>query len=118
MNVALLHRLPAAHQATPKVRIISGQATAKSKWEPRERAGYAARWKLGEVQVDPTLRLAATVFDVSIPLIVEAIDDLKAAAPTTPTINSIWATLSGAERDAFVRRRLLEVWDAVDRTTA
>ena len=103
--------------------VISGQAIAKSKWYPRERARFAARWKLGAVQVDPTIKLAADVFNVSVPYVVEAIGDLKASTPDgtvdhpTTLLDSIWDDLCGFERDAFVSRHLIEVWDAVERTT-
>ena len=117
MIIPVLDRPEAVHQA----RIISGQAIARSKWEPRERAWYAAKWKLGKVRVDPTLKLAADVFGVSLPYVVEAVDALKAqpgnVAPTMP-INSIWANSSAAERDAFVRSHLIEVWDTVEYVTA
>ena len=59
--------------STPVVKTITGQHIAKavhySKWE---RAHDAALWCHGEVVVKPTLALAAAVFHVSVPLVVEA----------------------------------------------
>lgn len=35
-----------------------------------------------------------------------------------PLIDIIWDSLSPAERDGFVRRRLLGIWDSIERVTA
>jgi len=65
----------------PSTPTISGQTIAKTKsWDPRERAHRAARWKLGLAQVEPTVKLAATVFGVSVPLVNEAIKELEPVA--------------------------------------
>jgi hypothetical protein len=103
----------------PSISTVSGQTIAKSDWGPRQRADLAARWKLGMTQVDPTTKLAATVFGVSVPLVNEAIEDLEArGVKAISPIDSIWASMSDGERDAFVRHHLLQVWDVVDRLTA
>lgn len=103
----------------PSTRTIHGQAIAKSAWGPHMRADLAPKWKLGLVQVDPTVKLAATVFAVSVPLVDQAIADLKVHGVTaTPPIDSIWSDLTDGERDAFVRRHLLQVWVVVNRVTA
>jgi hypothetical protein len=53
---------------------LSGQTIAKtSTWSPRQRARFAARWKLGQVKVDPTITAAAAMFGVSVPLVMQAI---------------------------------------------
>ena len=102
---------------------IGGQAIAKSQLAPRLRAYYAARWKLGVLDVEPTTKLAASAFRVSGPLVDAAIADLEPAvaerkndAPVA-MITELWAHLTETERDLFVRSNLLPVWDSVDRVT-
>jgi hypothetical protein len=105
--------------AVPSISTISGQTIAKSDWEPRVRADLAARWKLGLIEVEPTTKLAATVFGVSVPLVNEAIEDLEAHGVTAiPSIDSTWASMSDGERDAFVDRHMLSIWDSIERVTA
>ena len=56
---------------------------------------------------------------MSVPLVNEAIEDLEArGVKAISPIDSIWASMSDGERDAFVRHHLLQVWDVVDRLTA
>jgi hypothetical protein len=101
--------------------IIDGQAIAKTHWSPRQRARRAAEWKLDLIQVRPTTKLSAEVFSVSVPLVVDAIKDLE----STVTIgelahrwfDGIWAGMSDDERNRFVRGRLVELWDRIDRLT-
>jgi hypothetical protein len=103
----------------PSTCTITGQSISKSSWNPRRRADLAARWKLGAVQVDPTTKLAAMVFGVSVPLVNEAIGDLEArGVKTISPIDSLWTGMTDRERDTLVRRHLLQVWDVVDRVTA
>jgi hypothetical protein len=113
---------PAAFQAAP-VRTITGQSIAKSEWGPRKRAYHAAQWKLGTVKVEPTIKLAAAVFDVSEQLVRQAVADLQedaflnGAVTTPPDPDSWWDELSESDRDNFVRAHLLSIWDSIERVT-
>jgi hypothetical protein len=70
-----------ASPAMTPVRVISGNSISKMKsWDARERARFAAKWRLGGILVTPTTKLAAAVFGVSVPYVMEAIADLKTAA--------------------------------------
>jgi hypothetical protein len=73
----MLEKTPALY-ATPPAEVqptLSGQTIAKtSTWSPRRRADLAARWKLGQLNVDPpTTKAAAEMFRVSVPLVMQAI---------------------------------------------
>jgi hypothetical protein len=56
------------------VRVVTGQHIAKAhrRYSPRARAEDAACWIRGEVQVAPTVKLAASVFKISVPLVMKA----------------------------------------------
>jgi hypothetical protein len=62
---------------------VTGQAIAKSHWSPRKRARYAAKWRSGLIDVKPTTKLAAEVFGVSIPLVLEEIAKVNGAKLAT-----------------------------------
>jgi hypothetical protein len=86
-----------ASPATPATPVpsIKGQTISKTTkaWSKADRARLAAEWVTGRRTVQPTVRLAATVFTISEPLIREEVKemayqrwlDLKAACPTTGT---------------------------------
>jgi hypothetical protein len=103
---------------------VSGQTIAKSDCGPRRRADLAARWRLGLIEIEPTIKLAATVFGVSLPLVNEAIGNIEASGTelngtaAIPPIDPIWASMSNEERDAFVDRHMPTIWDAIERVTA
>jgi hypothetical protein len=104
--------------------VVTGQAIAKSHWAPWRRARLAAGWKLDLVRVEPTTKLASEDFNVSVPLVNAAIKVLEPAvtngrskANGTPAIDGIWADMSDDERNRFVRGRLVELWDRIDRLT-
>ena len=114
---------PAVFQPAP-VRTITGQSIAKSDWGPRNRAHLAAQWKLGTVIVEPTIKLAAAVFGVSEQLVTRAVaqqgDVLRkngVAATPLCSIDSWWAGMSESDRDDFVRKHLLPLWDSIERVT-
>jgi hypothetical protein len=96
--------------------VVTGQTIAKSAWGPRYRARLAAEWKLGLVKVDPTTQLAARVFGVSVPLVMDAIKDLEAAATLKPAVTPTNgshvsdATIEWMIKDAGVDR----VWHAIE----
>jgi hypothetical protein len=112
---------------------ISGQTISKTKkWTPRERAHFAAEWRLGLLSVTPTVGQAAALFGASVPYTMAAIEDLKAdaeyvgngrlingsgsAAPVSG-IDAAWLEMDEDERKAFVLRHLTTVWDAVESAT-
>jgi hypothetical protein len=99
---------------TASIETITGQAIAKTRrWSQRARANFAARWKLGLINVAPSTKLAAETFGVSVRLVMEEIAYLEAHPPKSNG--------TGSERDkldAFVRENLLEVWAAIERVTA
>jgi hypothetical protein len=122
------HTLP---PAVPQFGTIRGATIAKkTKWTARERARFAAEWLAGVVQVEPTLKMAAAIFNVSIPYVNEAIADVKADAEylarghltnhgngtATPIsgLDAMWLSMDEDERKLFVLRHLTSVWDAVE----
>jgi hypothetical protein len=99
-----------AVSAPSTARVFRGQTVAKKRnWSPRQRAALAVAWHLGYIQIaPPTLKRSAKVFRVSVPKVVEAIDDLKHSDIAAPfLIDSVWADLSADERQAFVRSQWL-----------
>jgi hypothetical protein len=97
--------------------VVTGQSIAKSDWAPRHRAHLAAKWRTGRIKVDPTVKLAASVFGVSVPLVMAAIADLEsaatleAAASVTNGSRVSDSTLEWMVRDAGTER----VWAAIER---
>jgi hypothetical protein len=105
-----------AHAARQPV-TITGQTISKtSTWSPRYRARLAAEWRLGALRIDPTTKLAAAVFGVSVPLVTDAIKELeaaaklKAAAAATNGSKVSDATIKWIVQDAGVER----VWSAIE----
>jgi hypothetical protein len=91
-----------------------GQTVAKTrKWGPRDRAIFAAKWRLGLIRVEPTTKLAARTYGVSVPLVRQEIKILKARMAKT---NKVKANGIGA-LDAYVASNLHEVWCALERVT-
>jgi hypothetical protein len=55
------------------VKTVTGQYLAKAvNYPPRRRAADAAGWLCGQVTIKPTVKLAAEVFGVSVPLVAAA----------------------------------------------
>lgn len=114
------------------VRVLSGNSISKTKkWGARKRARLAAQWRLGLIEVTPTIKAAAETFGVSVPYTAEAIADLKADGehlttngnsngqlPFIPDINDLWSHMDDDEREMFAREHLDSIWDAFDRITA
>jgi hypothetical protein len=116
------------------VRTLSGNSISKAKsWTARQRARFAAEWLAGVVQVEPTLKMAAEIFGASIPYVNEALADLKAYAEyvgngclingngtATPVsaIDAAWLSMDTDEREAFARRHLISLWDAIEVVTS
>jgi hypothetical protein len=63
--------------------------------------------------VEPTAVLAAHAFDVSVPTINDALDELDSIE-----ISSGWTAMTPADRADFVKANLAEIWRIVDRATA
>lgn len=106
----------------PRVHILlTAENVAKATRGARERAYLAASWVLGSLTIiDPTVRLAARTFGVSVPTVRTAIADLKATTSNSePTrIDQIWSSMSPIERSGFARRHLDELWAIFDHATA
>jgi hypothetical protein len=65
---------PISSQHINVVKIVTGQRIAKATvgYPPGRRAEDAASWIAGEIQIIPTVKLAAEVFGVSLPPVAEA----------------------------------------------
>src|SRR6476620_7250596 len=65
---------PISSQHISIVKLVTGQRIAKATvgYPPRRRAEDAASWIAGEIQIIPTVKLAAEVFGVSLPPVAEA----------------------------------------------
>ena len=122
----MLQLTPTPTTATARLKVprphmtIGGQSLAKTPNRgPRARAYQAARWVVGSLTIaKPTVALAALVFGVCEALVREEIRELEATTYAPPPIDSVWANMSAAERDAFVDARLNDLWVRFDRITA
>jgi hypothetical protein len=97
---------------------VSGQTISKTRtWTARDRARYAALWKLGALTVRPSTKMAATTFGVSTPLVADAIKEIetdtkrKAAAAATDGSRISDATLRWVVETAGTER----TWAAIER---
>lgn len=120
MNVDSLHypALPRQTRLTPRRHVrITGENLAKADREPYELGHLAGLWVLESLTIAPTVALAARVFGVSVPTERAAVARLKATTIAAPTIDAVWANMSSAERDRFVRKNLAQLWDLIDRAT-
>lgn len=107
------------------IRKITGRMTiAEGDWSPRERARMAAEWKIGNDHIARSTKMAASVFGVSVPLVVEASNELKKAkrrngsgVPELAPIETLRVRMSDTECDAFVSKHVLSVWDSIERVT-
>ena len=79
----MLNPLCKAHtrqrQRATRLKTVTGQHLAKAtvNYPAWQRAQDAAAWLRGEVAVKPTLKLAARTFRVSVPLVVQAREQLE-----------------------------------------
>src|SRR5262245_5408098 len=67
---ALLRRLSQLAQ-------VRADSIAKRGWSEDQKAGYAALWTLGLLQIIPTEKMAAKVFGVPIALVKEALANIE-----------------------------------------
>jgi hypothetical protein len=67
-------KAPTTNGQAPATRVVTGQYIAKAtvSYPYWYRASDAARWLRGELAIRPTLKLAAEVFGVSVPLVAAA----------------------------------------------
>jgi hypothetical protein len=102
--------------------VLTGQSLAKKRRGPRARARLAAKWVLGWLTLEPTIRLAARMFGVSEPLVRAAVAEFVANAGPDPApaadLARIWTLATAEERATFVRANLLQVWDTLEAVTA
>jgi hypothetical protein len=100
--------------------VLTGQVVAKNHLTPRARARQAAGWILGLISLQrPTVPHGAAVFHVCEELIRQELRNLRASAGSAPTtvLEAGWLASTAFERDRFVRGRLAELWDEIDRIT-
>src|SRR5262245_43213593 len=91
----------------PATKTVTGQFIARAtvNYPPPQRAEDAARWLRGELQIRPTVKLAAETFGVSIPLVVEAREQIERREQGKRHGNGGTTTLS----DEAVERIVAEV---------
>jgi hypothetical protein len=103
----MLYRLP-QNQSTKICQRVRGPSG--------KRARMAAQWVSGALELKPTVRSAAAVFDVTPGAVVRALG--RRQKPAKPALVRAWSAASEPERLAFVRMCTEEIWSAVDRVTA
>jgi hypothetical protein len=108
--------------ATPRKRrphiVLTGRNLAHADRGPWERAFLAAAWVRGGVTLtDPTLKMAAKVFDVSVATLGAALNQL-AGTEHASAHDAIWAAMTPTERADLFRDHLTEVWTALEMATA
>jgi ABC-type lipopolysaccharide export system ATPase subunit len=92
---------------------------AKARHLPtRARADLAARWLTETMSVKRTWSVAEHIFRVHAPTIKTALDRLEATTVAEPPINHVWAAAKPADKVAFVKTNLPEIWRLVDQVTA
>ena len=112
-----------SNPTTSQVKIITGQRLAKASvgYPALLRAEDAVRWQRGELQIKPTAKLAAAVFNVSYPRLKQA------QARLEPRKHSKHHGLNGGGMtplsDQALERIVAEtgverVWRVIDRLTA
>lgn len=73
--------------------------------------------------LQPTTKLAATAFQVSVALVAEEIAKIKdteavhGIKPMT-AVDALWRAMTSVERAAFVARHEASIWSALDHATA
>jgi hypothetical protein len=97
--------------------IIRAVSIAHSNWSTDKRARLAADWITGKVLIDPTVKLAAEVFEVSRPLIVTNLEQ-RTAQPQSRALGLLaygWQASSPQERARFCAFFEHTVWRALER---
>jgi hypothetical protein len=102
---------PTPHQ----IAVLHGQSIAKRHRTPRQSARLAAKWVRGGVVVQPTVVMAARVFQVSAQLVAQEVAKVKTAKPTAGNpLVAAWDNATESERLVFVELVGAEqVWDAL-----
>jgi hypothetical protein len=96
---------------------ISGRSLAHATRGASERARLAAAWVNGDLDiVRPTIRLAAAVFNVSVPTINAVLETIPKSSPES--VDIAWNGLYGLDRDQFVRAHADEILLILDRITS
>jgi hypothetical protein len=117
----ILKTAATVHPRQPRRHLhITGENLAKARRGARERAFLAAHWVCNALTLtNPTVRLAARTFGVSVPMVTAMVTKLQAVTVATPaTIDAVWACMSAADRDQFCRDHLADLWERFDRATA
>jgi hypothetical protein len=98
--------------------VLTGQSIAKSAHHrtPRQRAKPAAAWVKGGVYIQPTVALAARVFQCSAKLVAEELAKLKTTRPTPAP--DAWQAMDITTKHEFVRKHLAEIWTVIETITA
>ena len=92
---------------------------AKARHQPLHvRSDFAAHWLTYTLDLKRTWEVAAFIFRVSPPQISAALARLEATTVAEPAINHTWATTKPADKVAFVKTNLPEIWRLVDQATA
>jgi hypothetical protein len=97
---------------------VKATGLANSDRSQRELAHLAANWLLDSLTLIPSMKLAADVFGVSIPLIIQERKSLLETTIASPVINVVWDQTSTEVLDQFVSARRHELWNRFDRITA
>lgn len=87
--------------------LITGQVIAKTKWEPQFRAQLAAGWKLHKIDIDPSTKIAATVFGVCEHLARKAVTDMQQTQTLEEPENMTNAELAQLARTVRLDRWLI-----------
>lgn len=98
--------------------VLTAMNIAHASRGARERAFLAATWIRGGLTIsEPTVALAARVFNANGGVIRDALDEL-AGTETTSAFGSIWAAMTPTERADFFRDHITEAWTALEMATA
>lgn len=124
LNVDLLYQLPPQHQTQTRptvepIRIVCARSIAHADMSPTWRAELAAAWIKGHSLVRPTVKLAGEVFDVSYPLIANALTTGFPSGSSMPLGMLAWGWLKCSERErvAFVDEFEADIWHSLEHVT-
>ena len=98
---------------------ICAQNLTRARRSAGARTALAVQWVKGRLDIiGRTEALAAAIFDVDQSAISRALAQSTDTPVTSAELLTFhWERAPEVERDAFVRRHLLAVWDVVDRIT-
>lgn len=111
------------HQATngksPAGKTVTGEYIAKASrhYSSRQRAVDAARWIRGQLQIKPTLKLAAKTFGVSIPLVAAARERLEQQDKHRANGNGTTTLSDSAVENIVAEVGVDRVWRAIEKLT-